>query len=312
MKNKKITTYIITMLIIISVSTPVFSAVMIDSNNVTYFMVTEPELDAVRNGSILGNNVYVNYPIDANSPELKEYDTFMYRGTNCEGINLDINEEISFVISHKDQISKYEEILLSLDENSTNLIYNFSEEDFKRFDIVSIVKYDYDNCCYSFDKLDMNEEESCLNLNKISTYLHWMDYEWQEGIRLMITGIPHISVIYVLLPKNQVEHKENMNIEYNLLSDLTVSDLFYELPDLSDKLPVELATPTPTKKSTHSGDLDNNKRVNAQDALIVLKHAAKLQLLSDRYLLEADMNQDNCVDAADALIILKKAAKIID
>ena len=58
------------------------------------------------------------------------------------------------------------------------------------------------------------------------------------------------------------------------------------------------------------GDVDGDGNIDATDALAVLKHAAKLKILTE--LTIADVTNDNNVDAADALMILKYAAKIID
>lgn len=55
------------------------------------------------------------------------------------------------------------------------------------------------------------------------------------------------------------------------------------------------------------GDIDLNGNLNVEDALSVLKMAAKLDAL---YKWSADVNKDGCVNAEDALQILKSAAKI--
>lgn len=55
------------------------------------------------------------------------------------------------------------------------------------------------------------------------------------------------------------------------------------------------------------GDIDLNGNLNAEDALSVLKMAAKLDAL---YKWSADVNKDGCVNAEDALQILKSVAKI--
>lgn len=60
------------------------------------------------------------------------------------------------------------------------------------------------------------------------------------------------------------------------------------------------------------GDIDESKEVNASDALLVLKHAAKIDLLSEDKLFVADVSADDSVDAQDALWILRYAAKIVD
>lgn len=59
------------------------------------------------------------------------------------------------------------------------------------------------------------------------------------------------------------------------------------------------------------GDVNNDGSVSARDALLVLKHAARLEILNDDYLSRAELNDDGRIDASDALIILKIAAKIL-
>lgn len=70
-------------------------------------------------------------------------------------------------------------------------------------------------------------------------------------------------------------------------------------------------TPSPTPDDKLMGDVDFNGAVNATDALAVLKHAAKIQLMTDEQLEVADMDSNTKIDAADALVILKIAAKLI-
>jgi len=59
------------------------------------------------------------------------------------------------------------------------------------------------------------------------------------------------------------------------------------------------------------GNVDENPNIDASDALMILKHAAKLETLEGTKIDAADVNGDNSVDASDALEILKYAAKII-
>lgn len=60
------------------------------------------------------------------------------------------------------------------------------------------------------------------------------------------------------------------------------------------------------------GDVNASEKIDAADALLVLKHAAKISLLEDGQLIYADVSGDTNADAVDALLILKYAAKIID
>ena len=60
------------------------------------------------------------------------------------------------------------------------------------------------------------------------------------------------------------------------------------------------------------GDVNSDESINAADALLVLKSAAKMEVLTDAQNNAADVNGDGNIDAKDALLILQKAAKIID
>lgn len=84
-----------------------------------------------------------------------------------------------------------------------------------------------------------------------------------------------------------------------------------------DVLPLEEmddsnATPAPSPDDNLLGDVDNNGSIDATDALLVLKDAAKLEELDEIGSLAADVNKDEVIDASDALEILKFAAKLID
>lgn len=60
------------------------------------------------------------------------------------------------------------------------------------------------------------------------------------------------------------------------------------------------------------GDVDNNGKIQAVDALAVLRHLAKIETLDDTASLAADVDCDGKVKAVDALAILRYVAKIID
>lgn len=58
------------------------------------------------------------------------------------------------------------------------------------------------------------------------------------------------------------------------------------------------------------GDVNNDGNTNASDALVILKHSAKIDTLSNDVAMYADIDWDGAVNATDALYILKAAAKI--
>ena len=55
------------------------------------------------------------------------------------------------------------------------------------------------------------------------------------------------------------------------------------------------------------GDVNQDGYVNCEDALLVLKHVAKLIKLSGTFQELADMDEDNLITAKDALEILREA-----
>ena len=70
-------------------------------------------------------------------------------------------------------------------------------------------------------------------------------------------------------------------------------------------------TKSKEKLYRYLGDVNNDKTINATDALLILKYAAKLELGNDIFFSDAaDVNQDNQINASDALEILKYAAKL--
>ena len=74
---------------------------------------------------------------------------------------------------------------------------------------------------------------------------------------------------------------------------------------------VQAALETDTPDLRLLGDVDNNGSVDAADALIILKHAAKLNNIAEADLPYAECNEDENIDAGDALIVLKIAAKLM-
>lgn len=67
------------------------------------------------------------------------------------------------------------------------------------------------------------------------------------------------------------------------------------------------ATPEPT---VLLGDVNADTKINAQDALEILKHAAKIQVLEGDAAVAADANKDGNINSTDALAVLKHAAGI--
>ena len=90
-----------------------------------------------------------------------------------------------------------------------------------------------------------------------------------------------------------------------------------QLPPSSD-MPVDPPSDMPSdlpiggdEEGFYYGDSDVNKTVDAADALLILKHAAKISNISDGLALElSDVDHNAVIDASDALEALKIAAKL--
>lgn len=136
------------------------------------------------------------------------------------------------------------------------------------------------------------------------------------------------GIVSWLTDKRSIGSFSNSDHDYNESSELTLwksgtitvtakslhtrrdSTQYY----LTDTVVVEVLDPIPSKtpEPILVGDVNADEKVNAEDALLVLKHAAKIELLKDEFIESADVCEDSKVDAKDALEILKIAAKITE
>lgn len=106
-----------------------------------------------------------------------------------------------------------------------------------------------------------------------------------------------------------------------LVFSLMLSNICYvaSAEDSSTQTPVTDTAPQATESPAHSaesvvaelGDVTADGNINANDALDVLKYAAKLKSLDEAALKRADVTADTSINASDALNILKYAARII-
>ena len=97
--------------------------------------------------------------------------------------------------------------------------------------------------------------------------------------------------------------------EYYLASVPQNYDYAWELSDWSVGaiLAFEVSE-LPTPDQPIAGDVNGDKSVTVDDAILVLRHIANLETLSGDALTAADMNGDGSVDVNDAIAILSKIA----
>ena len=81
--------------------------------------------------------------------------------------------------------------------------------------------------------------------------------------------------------------------------------LFYGVPDYSTGNAV--SNTAPTTPAVEKGDVNIDKKVNSNDALLILEYSVGKRVLSDTQKKAADMDSDGVVDSVDALAVLKRS-----
>ena len=118
------------------------------------------------------------------------------------------------------------------------------------------------------------------------------------------------SVEYVRIPLTEISLNSGELVTATPEITPTITPTINPTEIISTLAPTEMPTPTVTEYVL--GDVNADGNINASDALLVLKHAAKLEILSKLQCLSANVVTDDSIDAKDALQILKKAACIIE
>lgn len=140
---------------------------------------------------------------------------------------------------------------------------------------------------------------NCLSGNYVSTtMLEWLSMDCTD---LMIGGG---SIEAFDVPGCMAEGTDEILIKNIVFYDQMLTD--GQIKELSaDPFYYEPVSPL-----IITGDVDGDEDIDAKDALLALKHAAKIELLENAVLY--DVSGNGSIDADDALVILKYAAKLID
>lgn len=138
------------------------------------------------------------------------------------------------------------------------------------------------------------------------------DYYDACQVYLSDEGYTNIELYINELAGDPVKYSDNPTIQYTPATpEPTATPELPETPEATATPTPEITeTPVDTEVIYLLGDVNNDGVVSAYDALVILKHAAKLELLTTESQLRADVEIDSIIDASDALAILKIAAKI--
>lgn len=79
--------------------------------------------------------------------------------------------------------------------------------------------------------------------------------------------------------------------------------------DVKENIQIKLASSS-EEKQRQLGDIDNDGRISASDARLLLRYTAKLENLDSETLKYSDVNSDGRISAADARLLLRVSAKL--
>ena len=84
-----------------------------------------------------------------------------------------------------------------------------------------------------------------------------------------------------------------------------------EPADVKENITVKLNSQTTVKPAERlNGDINNDGKITAADARLLLRHTAKLESLDSETLKYSDANKDGRISAADARLLLRVSAKL--
>lgn len=121
-------------------------------------------------------------------------------------------------------------------------------------------------------------------------------------IYLSDEGYTNIELYVNELAGDPVNYSENPTVKYNPVThepEITATPEVTATPEAEYTVPAYI-----------TGDVNDNGVTDAFDALLILKHAARLEHLSESAYVIADVNSDNVIDSKDSLDVLKIAAKL--
>lgn len=132
--------------------------------------------------------------------------------------------------------------------------------------------------------------------------------------------IPKVSGKYVIETscKEDTPIVKMFDSEFNILPEinkeflLRKNETYYIVSFIGTDQLISYSIQVKLLEEKLMGELDNNKTIDVDDVLVILKYLARLSDLDEESLFWADVTKDGMVDAMDALQILKYSSGIID
>ena len=91
---------------------------------------------------------------------------------------------------------------------------------------------------------------------------------------------------------------------------MAFTDINKEPADIYENISITLKAPDTAPTERLLGDVNNDGKITTKDARLVLRHVARLELLSDEAVKYADATKDGKITLADAKLLLRVAARL--
>lgn len=91
---------------------------------------------------------------------------------------------------------------------------------------------------------------------------------------------------------------------------MAFTDINKEPADIYENIGITLKAADNSPAERLLGDVNNDGKITAKDARLVLRHAARLEILSDEAVKYADVTKDGKITLADARLLLRVAARL--
>ncbi len=279
-----------------------------------------------RQGKQIGYTCETRVPLAHNYAGYETYSSFYYNIAVTNSAT-DMDEiPAAIAIGNRWWLAYDTGATVTYDTSKPNPFFYPADEDQNKADIVSALindltdpeeielweDYDVWEKIEAYEALT-DRQKSLVNpaaYEKLKACAKALDIDWPKGALDQAAADEVIALINALPEEVTLDDKgavTNARVAYNALSD-TQQALVTNL----EKLLAAEKTIADLGPAVTYGDVDQNGKVSATDALEVLKHVVGKVTLNDIQITAADTDGNRIADAADALNILKKVVNKID
>lgn len=169
---------------------------------------------------------------------------------------------------------------------------------------------------YTLTAADGNNDGSGFYANASTFTLECKELTGNYSLALLLqqdsNAYPTEANLYYIDQKTIEEGKATFSIIPKTMTDGKTYNVYVSTNGTDGALTKVASFQYGTQPEYTLGDVNNDGKISSIDALLVLKHVARIEdsILTGTYLAAADVNKDSTVSSLDALLILKRVAGI--